>query len=242
MNTELESAGYENAKTPSTDSNPIIAYFKTLKSILTQPTLFFRNLKRPTGLVAPLLFGMVTNWIASALEYLWFTGLGKFFGTRLSDIFRSLDKSAEIDSSGQASALLAMREKMIDWMFGVCSVIVDPFKTCAQILFLSFFVWIGARIFAKLTPDAEERLSYESAVSIVGYSLAASLFKGVPVVGGLIAGIFIVMISIIGARETYRVSSGRALVIALFPTLLFWGLIFAGFIAFFSAIALFLFK
>lgn len=236
MNNELEAAGYDQSSNTSPSSNPVVTYFITLKSILTQPTLFFRNLKRPTGLVAPLLFGIITNWIASALEYLWFTGLGKFFGSRLSDIFQALDKSSEIDSSGRTGALLAMREKVVDWMFGVGSVLVDPFKTCAQILFLSFFVWIGARIFAKISADAEERLSYESAVSVVGYSMAASLFKGVPIVGGLIAGVFIMMIAIIGARETYRVSSGRALVIALFPTLLFWGLIFAGVIAFFSAI------
>lgn len=243
MSDELESAGYVRSTIdPSRSSNPVSSYFLTLKAILTQPTLFFRNLKRPTGLVAPLLFGIITNWIASALEYTWFTGLGRFFGTRLSDIFRALDKSSEIDSSGQASAILAMREKMVDWMFGVGSVLVDPFKTCAQILFLSLFVWIGARIFSKITADSEERLSYESAVSVVGYSLAASLFKGIPIVGGLIAGVFIVMISIIGARETYKVSSGRALLIALFPTLLFWGLLFAGVLAFFSAIFMLFFR
>lgn len=238
MNTELETAGYDRPNRPSRSENPVVTYFKTLKAILTHPTQFFRTLKRPPGIVGPLLFGIITNWIGSALEYIWFTGLRGFFGTRLSDIFRALDRSSEIDSSGQAGAVLAMRERIVEWMFGVGSVLIDPFKTCAQILFLSFFVWIGARIFAKLTPDAEERLGYQSAVAVVGYSMAASLFKGVPIIGGLIAGIFVVIIAITGARETYRVGSGRALVIALFPTLLFWGLLLAGMIAFFSAIVM----
>lgn len=238
MNNELEAAGYEKPERPSRSENQFIAYFSKLKAILTQPTNFFRTLKRPPGLVGPLLFGIVTNWVGSALEYIWFTGLRGFFGTRLTDIFGAMDKSSDIDSSAQSSAVLEMREKLVDWMFGVGSVLVDPFKTCAQILFISLFVWIGARIFAKITPDAEERLSYESAVAIVGYSMAASIFKGVPIVGGLIAAIFIATISIIGARETYRVGSGRALVIALFPTLLFWGLLLAGMIAVFSAIVM----
>lgn len=234
MNEELESAGTELPRQPTPD-NPVVIYFKTLKSLLTKPTAFFQTLPRPIGLVKPLLFGIITNWIGSALQYIWFSGLGKVFGTRLTDIFQSLDTSSEIDSSGQAGAVLAMREKLMDWAFGVSSVLIDPFKTCAQILFLSFFVWVGARIFAEISENTKERLSYESAVAIVGYSMAASIFKGIPVLGGMIAALFAVIISIAGARETYRVSTGRALVIALFPVLLFWGLIFAGVIAFFSA-------
>ncbi len=238
MSHDLETAGYESVNRKPKSLNPVLSYFLTLKKILTRPTLFFKELKRPPGVVGPLFFGIVTNWFATALEYTWFTGLRGFFGTRLTEIFRALDKSSEIDSSGQASALLAMREKVVDWMFGVGSILIDPFKTCAQILALSFFVWVGARIFAKISVDSEERLSYESAVSIVGYSMAASLFKGVPIVGGLIAGIFIASIAIIGARETYRVSSGRAVVIALFPTLLFWAVILAVILVFFSAIVM----
>ncbi|MBC7387129.1 MAG: YIP1 family protein [Cryobacterium sp.] len=208
---------------PERRRNPIVLYFKTLKALLTHPTDFFRNLNRPTGIAGPLLFGMVTNWIGSALEYLWFTGFGKAFGNRISDIFHALDKSSEIDSSGQTGRILAMRETILDWMFGVGAVLIDPFKTFLQILFLSAFVWVGARLFGSLSkPDAESRMSYESAVSIVGFSLAASIFKGIPILGGLIAGCFTAAIAIIGASETYRVGTGRAILIALFPAVLFW--------------------
>jgi hypothetical protein len=224
---------------PST--NPIAAYFRTLKSLLTSPTTFFRTLKRPVGVATPLFFGVVTSWIGTALEYLWYTGFGRFFESRVADIMRALEKTSEIDSSGQTEAMLAMREKFVSWVFGVGSVLIDPFKTCAKILFLSFFVWIAARLFGRLTsqPDAEtleERFSYESAVTIVGFATAAAIFKGIPLVGGMIAAVFTIVISVIGAQETYKVGTGRALLIALFPSLLFWGLIFATIFAFLGGI------
>lgn len=239
---DLEGAGYaprEDRNAP----NPISAYFLTLKSILTKPTAFFRDLPRPTGMVRPLVFGIVTSWIGSALEYLWFTGFGKLFAGRIADLMRAFEKVPEIDSSGQFETALAIRERVTEWIFGVGSVLIDPFKSCAWILFLSFFIWVAARLFANRDyPPAERRLAYETAVSIVAFSQAAALFKGVPVVGGMIAAVFAMVIGVIGATETYRVTTGRAILIALFPSILFWGVLIAGMIAFFSAIAMLIFR
>jgi hypothetical protein len=251
---DTETHGYEEwgaspSRAPQGTPNPISQYFLTLKAILTSPTLFFRNLERPTGIAGPLFFGIVTNWIGSALEYLWITGFGRFFETSMSDILRALEKTAEIDTSGQTEALLAMRERFMSWAFGVGSVLIDPFKTCAKILFLSFFVWIAARIFGNITnrtPDqtsltldtVETRFSYDAAVAVVGFSMASSLFKGIPLVGAPIAWTFAVILSVIGARETYRVSKARAVVIALFPSLLLWGMLLAIVLALLGGVAM----
>ncbi len=236
MSEELQSAGYETREVP-TSPNPVLHYFKTLKAVLTAPTLFFRDLPRPTGVVGPLFFGILTSWIGSALEYLWYSGFGRLFESRISDILHAFEKVPQIDSSGQFETALEMRKKVTEWVFGMSAVLIDPFKTCAWILFLSFFIWVAARLFANRDyPPAEKRLTYETAISIVAFSQAAALFKGVPIVGGMIAAIFAMIIAVIGATETYRVTTGRAVVIALFPSILFWGLILASMLAFFSAI------
>lgn len=234
--TELENAGYAprgNRASP----NPLLNYFATLKAVLTRPSLFFRELPRPTGFVGPLFFGILTSWFGSALEYLWYAGFGKLFQSRWADLLHAFEKVPQIDSSGQFETALAMRQRAADWVFGVGSVLIDPFKSCAWILFLGFFIWVAARLFANRDyPAAERRLDYETAVSIVAFSQAASLFKGVPIVGGMIAAVFAMVIGVIGATETYRVGTGRAIVIALFPSILFWGVLLAGVLAFFSAL------
>lgn len=247
---DLRDAGYESlsSKNEVERGNPIKRYFIDLKDLLTRPTFFFRNLERPVNPASPLFFGIVTSWIGAALEYLWYVGFGKFFESRIEDILRALEKTSEIDSSGQTETMLMMREKFVNWVFGMGSVLIDPFKTCVKILFLSFFVWIAARIFGNLSSKEsdveplEDRFRYENAVAIVGYAMAATIFKGIPVVGGLISGTFIVVLSVIGAQEIYRVGSGRAIVIALFPSLLFWGLIFATIFAFLGGILMLVFS
>jgi len=237
---ELESEGYAPRETRSSP-NPVTNYFATLKAVLTRPSLFFRELPRPPGIVGPLFFGILSSWIGSALEYLWYSGFGKVFGSRIADMMRAFEKVPEIDSSGQFESALAMREKVSEWVFGVGAVLIDPFKTCVWILFLALFIWVAARLFANRDYAPEERrLGYETAVSIVAFAQAAALFKAVPIVGGMISAIFAMVIGVIGATETYRVTTGRAIVIALFPTILFWGILIAGLLAFFSAL-LFLF-
>lgn len=225
------------------ESNPVTNYFHHLKVVLTRPTDFFRDLKRPTGIAGPLFFGIVTSWIGSALEYLWYAGFGRVFGSRISDIFTAMDKSAKIDSSGDVETALALRQKLTDWVFGVGAVLIDPFKTFAWILFLSLFIWVAARLFSTpVVNDPERRWSYESAVAIAAFAQAATLFKAVPLVGGLIGIVFGTVIAVIGASETYRVSTGRGILIALFPTLLFWGVLIAGTLAFFAALLMFFFR
>lgn len=219
------------------EPNVVTSYFGTLRALLTRPSLFFRSLPRPVGVVGPLFFGIVTSWIGSAFEYLWYSGFGQIFGNRIADLMSAFEKVPQIDSSGRFETALAMREHIKNWVFGVGAVLVDPFKTCAWILFLSVFIWVAARLFANRDYAPEERrLDFAAAVSIAGYAQAAALFKAVPVLGGTISAIFAMVLGVIGATETYRVTTGRAILIALFPSILFWGLIFASFIAFFSAI------
>jgi hypothetical protein len=237
----LESAGYDPR--PVAPESHLQIYFTSLKALLTRPREFFRSLKHPIGVARPLLFGVITHWVGSALSYLWFSGLGRLFERHFSSMFQALDQGAEIDSSGQLSSALAMRSQIMDWMFGVASVLIDPFKTTLRILFIAFFVWVGARLLASLkNPEAEKRMGFDSAVAIVGFSMAASLFNAIPVVGGMIALIFGTVLSIIGASEIFQVKTGRAMVIALFPNILLFGLFFAAFIAFFSAVAMLLMR
>jgi hypothetical protein len=239
MSEELEHAGYDIPR-PRTSPNPVTHYFRTLAAILTHPSRFFRDLPRPTGFVGPLFFGILTSWFGSALEYLWYSGFGHVFRNRWNDLLNALEKVPQIDSSGQFESALAMRQKVTDWVFGVGSVLIDPFKSCAWILFLSVFVWIAARLFADRDyVKSENRLGFETALSIVAFSQAASLFKGVPVLGGLISVLFAMVLGTIGAKQTYRVTTSRALVIVLFPSILFWGMLIAGVVAFFSAILMF---
>jgi hypothetical protein len=107
----------------------------------------------------------------------------------------------------------------------VGSVIADPFLTLAQVLAVSFMVFLGARLLVPAS--ARERggadPTYESALRVVCYGLTPAILAALPLFGGPIAYLYKIAVTVIAAREVYRVSNGRATLVALFPHVLLTG-------------------
>lgn len=197
-----------------------------LRRILLEPRAFFRAMPALGGLSGPLAFALITHWIGETLNFLW----RNWVGSRLSDVLRSLFKVAEDVSAagigGRAEQLALARDRLFDWLWGVGPVLLDPVKTLLTLLFLSSLVYLGVRLL--VTPGrngAPRTLQFETALRIVCYGSTPGILAAVPLFGGVAAWIGTLVITVIGAQEVYRISGGRALVIALFPNLLFVGII-----------------
>jgi hypothetical protein len=210
-------------------------YLGDLFKIILHPVLFFRQMPTKGGMSWPLAFALVTHWLGSAVQFLWRTLIGASFGRYIDNIFKMAGDVAEIDSPGRGVTLLEMRERITNWVWGAGPVIADPFLTLASILFTSFLVYVGARIL--VTPGkngAPNEIRFESALRIVCFGMSPAILGVFPFVGGFLAWVISLIVTIIGAREVYRISTGRSLVVALFPKLLFLGIMLMGlfFIAF----------
>ncbi len=207
----------------------IQAYFSDLKKILTQPSEFFRTMPLSDGFSRPLTFALVTHWIGSASSYLWKSTLGSSFSHYFKSLIQIAGDISESDPFERAQTLENLQQHVMPWIVGTGSVLLDPFTTLFSILFLSLFVYAGARILVDPEKNGSPRqIPYESAVRIICYSSAASLFSIIPIVGPFFSTVLSIIISIIGAKTVYRVSATRATVIALFPNLLLFGMIMAG--------------
>ncbi len=218
---ETPSAPQPEAVFPRIEKNPIAEYFSTLFTILSSPGRFFRELKPGAGVTAPILFAVLTHWLGAGLAYIWKVGFGKMIEGRMADFMVAFQKLSSLDEDLPAGTLKQMKDHFLTWVWGVGSVLIDPFLSVLSILMTGFLIWLGARILGDLRQaDADERYSFESAVTIVAYSYAASLLQGLPLVGGMVAALFTFVITFIAAREYYKVSSPRAVVISLFPKIL----------------------
>lgn len=229
------------------EMNLISDYFRTLKALLSSPTQFFHTLDLNRGMVGPLTFAVITHWVGAALAYLWQSAVGRVFQNDIRDFMGAFDKFVEIDSTDRSVMYVEMRQKVIDWMWGVGSVIVDPFKTVISILITSFFVWLGAKLLANPhVENSERRFSFETAVALVSFGYAPSILQGIPMLGSTVAWLFTFIVTLIGAREIYRVGNGRGMVIVLFPKILLFTFFFGSlallmllfFKLFFAAVAL----
>jgi hypothetical protein len=216
--------------------NLITHYFRTVRQILTQPTAFFRTMPLSGGMAGPLAFALVTHWLGSSIGYLWRLLIGGGFGGSLTKMFTAATDVAEIDNPGRHAEILQLGERIQHWIWGVGSIVADPFLTLLRILFIAFMVWLGARIL--VTPgqshgqdEAPREITFESAVRVVAYGLTPSILSALPILGGAIASFYVAAVTVIGARETYRIGTGRATVVALFPQFLLLLLVVVGLFA-----------
>jgi hypothetical protein len=241
---------------------PIANYFRDLKKVTFEPTLFFKALPVRGGIGGPLAFALVTHWIGAASGYFMDSLTGNIgermmhqmvqFSSHYST--RSLgtgDIDAPMKMANGWMSSLSQGQKFADWIWGSGGTLLDPFFTLVIILFTSFFVFIGARLFVVPTfrpaPEAPVRtggpmnldgevvrfpsgVTYESALRVVAFGMSPAIFAGVPYFGWIATWVFIPIVTIIGAREIYRISPGRATVVGLFPSLLFLGILSLGFV------------
>jgi len=200
---------------------PIRRYWVTVWRILTQPKAFFRSMRLDGGVSGPLAFALITHWIGAAASFLWHLSIGGVVGGYFDRFMHVAGDVAEVDNPGRNAQLAEVTERLKNWFWGTGSVIADPFLTVLQILFISFLVFVGARLL--VTPGkngAPREINFESALRIVCFGMTPSILSVLPLFGGPLAYIYLSIVTLIGAREVYRIDTGRATLVAFFPQVL----------------------
>lgn len=231
------------ASEPSTSI--LRSYFSDVWLILTKPSSFFRKLPLSGGLGGPLAFALVTHWIGKAGAFLWHSAIGGGL-TRFANRFLKMAGDWDIDHPGRFGGgnsvwLWDPQSPFGTWLFGMGSVVIDPFVTLFSILFTSAFVFAGARIFVSpgqepghsvsgAAPGRPLEITYESAVRLVCFGMTPSILAGLPLFGWGLSSLLTIIVTVIGAKEIYRVGAGRAIVIALFPRILLVSFFLLGFV------------
>jgi hypothetical protein len=201
-------------------------YFSDLKTVLTQPTAFFRRVPLRGGLSGPLAFALITHWIGSAIEYLWQSAFGGMFAGRIEEALKQLETLPEVESLGRGAAYQQFRQAFLDWIWGTSSILLDPIWTVVSILWMAVFVFAGARLLITPGKDGAAReITFESAVRVVAYGMTPAIFRAVPGVGSLAAWIGTWVVTVIAAREIFRTTTTRAIFVGLFPQTLFLGIV-----------------
>jgi hypothetical protein len=153
--------------------------FQTVKAVLFSPEAFFRSLIAKEGIAEPLAFGLLLGSFGNMLGLFWkVTLLGRGLGSSFPGIFEESNMSA---------------------IFLITMGLIPVFVTLAMfivgaVLHLMFFI-LGAG----------ER-GFEATFRAVSYSQAAQAWGMIPFLGGWIAGIWQLIIQIIGLREIHQTS------------------------------------
>jgi hypothetical protein len=174
------------------------ALFETWKEILLKPDIAFSRMKTSGGFASPLLFNavMVIIWAIFMLIYHFI-----FAGS-----FGAMANSAQADSSTMAALGVGTSAITVILIFSIAiPLIVAMNFVSAGITHLCLSLFKGVS------------KSYEATYRVLAYSYSAWIFAIVPCIGGLVAGVWALICTIVGLAKVHKTEGWRAALGVLLP-------------------------
>ncbi len=173
-------------------SNPVGSFVDVVRRVVLQPVRFFAKLPPSGSLLNPLVFAVICTAIAAILGgILSLAGVGGAFVGE--EELRASERYGLEEFVG--SVLLA-------FIGGVIGVFV-----VGGIAHLLVWLVVGAT-----------NAGFGATFRVASYASVTSLVSWIPVIGGLL-GLYGIYLAIVGIREMHGTSTGKALVVILFPVL-----------------------
>lgn len=219
----------EEPKAFAFDQNPVAKYFAILKAVLFNPTAFFKaeaaSIVSAKSLAVPLVFAMVSDWIASLVNFIWSTLFGMAFDKKIVEWMSVQNQSGDGgDASSFIQNVAVYKSKAMEFLYGAGSVILAPFTALLKILVGAMIVHVAVKLFVRERPDRPH--SWRATTAILAYATGPAVLSLIPGFGMLAAYILSFTVAVIGVREVYKTGSMRATVAVSFPSLVVLGFIF----------------
>ena len=174
------------------------AFIETLAMVLTKPDQAFRTMKTEGGLAEPLIYALIGGCVGGIVSLLLSLGLqsmGLFAGQR--------DTFAALAGIGVGSIAL---------------IVLVP-------VFIVIVLFIGAAIVHLcLMIVGGANKSFETTFRVLAFSQGSTgPLQIIPVCGGLIAGVWALIVNCIGLARAHETTTGRATLAVLLPVIVCCG-------------------
>ena len=174
------------------------AFIETLAMVLTKPDQAFRTMKTEGGLAEPLIYALIGGCVGGIVSLLLSLGLqsmGLFAGQR--------DTFAALAGIGVGSIAL---------------IVLVP-------VFIVIVLFIGAAIVHLcLMIVGGANKSFETTFRVLAFSHGSTgPLQIIPVCGGLIAGVWALIVNCIGLARAHETTTGRATLAVLLPVIVCCG-------------------
>lgn len=172
------------------------AFFETLKLLFMRPREAFERMPISGDVLRPFLFALITGWLGVLFQCVW------ELSTR--DLMRSMAPSPDA------------------WK-GVYDLPVGAWPFIAALG--PFFIAVGVLIstvtyhVALLLTGAGKR-GFAATLRVICYAQAGTVLAIVPFCGSVVAGIWTIVLTILGLSVAHRITVGRAAVAVLLPVAL----------------------
>jgi hypothetical protein len=177
------------------------AFVETLLMVLTKPDLAFRAMKIEGGLAEPLIYALIGAGLGGIVSLLFSLGLQSM------GLF-----------TGQRNAFTVMAGMGIG---SILFIVLVP-------VFIVIGLFIGSAIIHLcLMIVGGANKSFEATFRVIAFSQGSTgPLQIIPICGGLIAGVWALVINCIGLARVHETSTGRAVLAVLLPLIVCCGGVF----------------
>lgn len=193
---------------PPEDGSALGAFGETWKSATFEPTRFFRRLPREGGTGAALLYYLVLVVVVAGASLFW--------------------ESLSLFTRGMEDSPLAA-EMGLEAMSPLVVFLLTPVLLMGM-LFVSAAITHGL-----LSLFDGGRHGFGTTVRAFCYAYSPGLFGIVPLLGGLVGSVWMIVLLIIGLREAHEADGWKPAVAVLLPFVLFLGLLVLAFVVMLAA-------
>ncbi len=169
--------------------------WQTWVQVMFSPQEFFARMPISGGIGAPLSFAIILGMLSLIL------GLPSSMITQAP----MLEEGSVLFQGGLESFL----------KFSLILLLFSP-------IWISIFYFILGGIFHLGVLILGGRGGYEGTFRVLTYCASANVFQGIPFIGGLISGIYGLILTVLGFKNVHNFSTARAIFAILFPIIIFF--------------------
>ncbi len=181
-------------------SDPIRSFVNAVRSVVLAPANFFRGLPRRGGFVNPLAFAVICALISALIGGILTVIFSPFFA----------------DAGGTGEAFVG---GLVGLIVGL---ILAPIFTA-----IGLFIGAGITHLLVMLLVKPTNAGFEATFRVVSYVSVTQLISWIPFLGGIIAFVWGVVLSILGIREVHSTTTGTAALVVLIPVAVILLLVFA---------------
>ncbi len=183
------------------------ALWETWKQVMTNPVAFFKRVPKQGNFVLPMYYGVICQSIAIILMWAYQAGF--------QSIPTLLDYSAAFGGYWPWTAHdMTLSSTAI---FFMALLLVAPVFALVGISFTSALYHVALKVFGGA------HQGFEATFRVVNYSASAQVLSILPIVGTVIAGVWSLVLTIIGLQKVHQTTYARAILAVLLPVLVCCG-------------------
>ena len=177
-------------------SDPVVSFIRAARSVILDPVGFFRRMARQGDFVNPAVYAVIIAVITALL--------GGILGLIISPLLAGPGETGEALAGGIAG-----------FLFGL---ILGPIFTV-----IVLFIVAGIYHLLVLLLVRPTNAGFEATFRVVCYSYTPNIvgfLTPIPILGqliALVAGIYAIVLSILGIREVHSTTTGKAALVVLIP-------------------------